>query len=39
MKMSEIKRDHLTVQEWSEPCVSLAAEAQEVLGYSVLQNE
>jgi hypothetical protein len=39
MNMSEIKWDRLTVQEWSEPCVSLAAEAQEVLGYSVLQDE
>jgi hypothetical protein len=38
MKMTDIERDPITtVLEWSEPCVSLAAEAQEVLGYKVLQ--
>ena len=39
MKMTEIEREPITaVLEWSEPCVSLAAEAQEVLGYKVLQT-
>lgn len=37
--MSEIERETITVLEWSEPCVSLAAEAQEVLGYNVLRDE
>jgi hypothetical protein len=39
MNQSEIKRETITVLEWSEPCVSLAAEAQEVLGYSRLREE
>ena len=36
MKMTEIEREPITILEWSEPCVSLAAEAQEVLGYKLL---
>lgn len=39
MKMSEIEREVITVLEWSEPCVSLAAEAQEVLGYKLLKSQ
>lgn len=39
MKMTEIEREAITVLEWSEPCVSLAAEAQEVLGYKLLKTQ
>jgi hypothetical protein len=39
MKMNEIERQAITVMEWSEPCVSLAAEAEEFLGYSLLKTE
>lgn len=39
MKMSEIEREVITVLEWSEPCVSLAAKAQEVLGYKLLKSQ
>jgi hypothetical protein len=38
MKMNEIERETITVLEYSEPCVGLASEAKEVLGYSVLSQ-
>lgn len=37
MKMEEIQREVITVLEYAEPCVGLADEAKDVLGYDVLK--
>ena len=37
MKITEITRQENKVVEWTEPVLTLAAEAEQVLGYSVLK--
>jgi len=38
MNMEEIERQVITVTEYDEPCVGLAEEAKQVLGYDILKT-